>query len=117
MTKLANLGGKNISPKQLTKKVDVPFVVCFRDKLQSGYTFKELEKTNNKEFQNFLDKVSKMTVNQVDKIYRRPTDKQDKYGEYQVFHYEVSDSFRMHVINRNGHYEVIRLDPNHKVHK
>lgn len=117
MAKLTNLHGNSIKPKKLTTKVDVPFVICFRDKLQSGYTFKEFEKTNNKEFQNFLDKVSKMTVSQVDKIYRRHTDKQDKYGEYQVFHYEVSESFRIHVINYNGYYEVIRLDPNHKVHK
>lgn len=117
MTKLVNLDGNSTNPKQLTTQIDVPFVICFRDKLQSGYTFKELEKTNNKEFQNFLDKVSNMTVSQVDKMYRRPTDRQDKYGEHQIFHYEVSNSFRIHVINYNGYYEVIRLDPNHKVHK
>ena len=33
----------------LTNNVDVPFTICFRDKLQKGYTFKELERSNNKE--------------------------------------------------------------------
>lgn len=70
-----------------------------------------------KAFQRFLDKVSQMTVQQVDKLFRRQTDCSDFYEENQVQHYEVSKKFRIHVILENGRYKVIRLDPNHKFHK
>lgn len=116
MSKVTNINGSNIKPIKLTNNVDVPFVICFKDKLTKGYTFEDLEKINNKELQNFLNIVSQLSVTEVDKKYRRKTDKEDKYQGQQVFHYQVSDSFRIHVINYNGSYEVIRLDPNHKVH-
>ena len=100
----------------LTDNIDVPFELCFRYPLQKGYTFKELSKTNIKEFQAFLDKISRMTVQQVDVLFAKKPDKNDTFNNQQVFHYGVTDSFRIHVINEDGFYKIIRLDPNHKFH-
>jgi hypothetical protein len=100
----------------LTAKRDTPFILCFKYPLEKGYTLNELEKINNKELQNFLDKVSKMTVQQVDTAFARQPDKNDTFHGFQVYHYAVTESFRIHVINEAGRYKIIRLDPNHKVH-
>ena len=105
-----------IKGKKLTTKTEVPFILSFRYPLERGYTFKELTSKNNKEFQAFLDKVSKLSVQQVDEQYARRPDKNDSYNDMQIYHYEVSHSFRIHVINEDGQYRVIRLDPNHKFH-
>ena len=85
--------------------------------LEKGYTLKELSKDNIKEFQAFLNKVSHMTVQQVDNLYSRRPDKKDTYNGMQVYHYEVTRSFRIHVIIEAGYYKIIRLDPSHSVHK
>ena len=108
--------GKTKKGELLTNNRDVPFVLCFKYPLEKKYTFTELEKQNNKELQSFLDKVSRMTVQQVDTVFSRKPDKSDTYNELQVYHYAVTDSFRIHVVNENGRYMVLRLDPNHKVH-
>lgn len=100
-----------------TRNREVPFELCFKYPLENGYTFKELNPANLKQFQAFLDKVSHMTASQVDKLFFRKPDKDDKYKEMQVYHYEVSEKFRIHVVIEDGYYKVIRLDPNHKVHK
>lgn len=34
-----------------------------------------------------------------------------------MMHYAVADAFRIHVVREDGYYKIIRLDPNHKVHK
>ena len=39
------------------------------------------------------------------------------YKGRQAYHYEVTEVFRIHVINEEGYYKIIRLDPKHKVHK
>lgn len=96
---------------------EVPFELCFKYPLENGYTFKELTKDNLKQLQSFLNKVSQMTVSQVDKSFLRKTDTDDKYRGMQVYHYEVSGSFRIHVVIEAGYYKIIRLDPKHKVHK
>lgn len=101
---------------KLTQNRDVPFELCFKYPLENGYTFKELTKENNREFQSFLNKVSRMTVTQVDKAYARKPDKNDVYNGMQVYHYEVTKSFRIHVVMEAGYYKIIRLDPQHKVH-
>lgn len=103
--------------KLLTDKVDSPFELCFKYPLEKGYTFKELTKKNNKELQSFLDKVSKMTVAQVNRSFARKPDKDDTYNKLQVYHYEVTDKFRIHVVIEEGQYKVIRIDPKHNVHK
>ena len=102
---------------KLTQKTSVSFELCFKYPLEKGYTFKELTRDNCKEFQNFLNKVSRMSVQQVDEKFGRIPDKNDTYNGLQVYHYGVTDKFRIHVVNEEGYYKVIRLDPNHKMHK
>lgn len=58
-----------------------------------------------------------MTVTQVDKAFSRKPDKADTYNGMQVYHYEVTEVFRIHVVIESGYYKIIRLDPKHKVHK
>lgn len=106
-----------LSPERLTNRTDAPFILSFKYPLAKGYTFSDMSLDDVKAFQRFLDKVSQMTVQQVDKLFRRQTDCSDFYEENQVQHYEVSKKFRIHVILENGRYKVIRLDPNHKFHK
>ena len=72
---------------------------------------------SEKKLQSFLDKVSKMTVQQVDEAFSRKPDKNDIFQGHQVYHYAVTESFRIHVINEEGRYKIIRFDPNHKVHR
>ncbi len=104
---------------KLTQKQnrDVPFELCFKYPLENGYTFKELTLENVKQFQTFLNKVSQMTVTQVDRLYARKPDTNDIYNEMQVYHYEVTGSFRIHVVIEAGYYKVIRLDPRHTFHR
>lgn len=99
------------------KNREVPFELCFKYSLENGYTFKELTQENVKQFQVFLNKVSRMTVTQVDKLLSRKPDKDDTFNGMQVYHYEVTEVFRIHVVIETGYYKVIRLDPRHKVHK
>ena len=109
-------GPKSVGQK-LTNRRDVPFVLCFKYPLERNYTLTELEKQNNKELQGFLDKVSQMTVQQVDEKFARKPDKNDTFKGLQVYHYAVTDSFRIHVVNEAGRYKIIRIDPNHQFHK
>ena len=103
--------------KKLTNQREVPFELNFKYPLEKGYTFKEMTMQNVKEFQGFLDKVSRMTVWQVDRLYARKPDSNDSYNGKQVYHYGITDAFRIHVVLEDGYYKVIRLDPNHKVHR
>lgn len=100
-----------------TQNREVPFELCFKYPLENGYTFKELTNENIKQFQAFLNKVSQMTVTQVDKAYSRKPDTTDSYRSLQVYHYEVTPVFRIHVVIEAGYYKIIRLDPRHKKHK
>jgi len=102
--------------KKLTLQNDAPFELGFKYPLEKGYTFKELSQRNNKEFQIFLDKISRMTVQQVDELYAKKPDCNDRFKNMQVYHYGVTNTFRIHVVLEAGHYKIIRLDPNHKVH-
>lgn len=76
---------------KLTQKQnrEVPFELCFKYPLENGYTFKELSPENVKQFQAFLNKVSQMTVTQVDKAYSRKPDKDDTYKGMQVYHMKL----------------------------
>lgn len=102
---------------KLTNQRDVPFELCFKYPLENGYTFKELTKENIRDLQTFLNKVSQMTAQQVDQLYARKPDKSDTYKGMQVYHYEVAEAFRIHVVIEAGYYKIIRLDPRHKFHK
>ena len=86
---------------KLTQKQnrEVPFELCFKYPLENGYSFKELTTENVRQFQTFLNKVSKMSVTQVDKAFSRKPDTKDTYNGMQVYHYEVTKVFRIHVVN------------------
>ena len=115
---LTKTGEKKKSNILVSKqKLDRRFVVAFKYRLQNGYGLDELQKDNLKELQRFLDKISKMNVSDVDKQFKRKNDKNDSFEGQQVHHYEVSKKFRIHGIIEEGRFKVIRLDPNHKVHK
>jgi len=103
-------------PAVLTNRRDVRFELSFKYPLIREYNFNNLERRNINDFQRFLDKVAKMTVQQVDKAFLRSPDKNDCYDDRPVLHYEVTDTFRIHVVLEEGRYVVVRLDPNHKVH-
>lgn len=117
MSVLTNRTGTKITGQLLTNKRDVPLILGFRYPLEKKFTLTELEKRNNKELQGFLDKVSQMSVQQVDESFARKPDKDDTYRGLQVYHYEVTKSFRIHVVSEDGIYKIIRLDPNHRVHE
>lgn len=104
---------------KLTQKQnrEVPFELCFKYPLEKGYSFKNLTPENVKQFQAFLDKISRMTVTQVDRAFSRKPDVSDTYKGMQVYHYEITGAFRIHVVIEAGYYKVIRLDPKHQVHR
>lgn len=101
---------------KLTHNREVPFELCFKYPLEKNYTFKDLSKDDIKNFQAFLNKVSHMTISQVDQLFHRKNDKNDLYQGMQVYHYAITEKFRIHVVIEAGYYKVIRLDPNHRVH-
>lgn len=111
------LSTKTVSkPPKLSRKTEVPFIVSFKYPLDRKYNFTALSKSDVAAFQRFLDKVSKMTFDEVDKAFLRPTDKRDIFNESQVIHYKITDSFRVHGVIEHMRFKVLRLDPNHKVH-
>ncbi len=101
---------------KLTNFREVPFELCFKYPIEDGYSFFELSQRNVKDFQRFLNKVATMTVDQVDRLYARKPDKCDRFNGMQVYHYEVTEGFRIHVVNEAGYFKILRLDPNHKYH-
>ncbi len=102
---------------QLTARNDVPFKLAFRYKLQNHYTFKDTKPDDLKAFQRFLDKVSAMTFSQVDQLYMHPPDTDDLYNGRQVYHYELSETFRIHGFIEGDSFIAIRIDPKHRFHK
>mgnify|MGYP003325733055 CR=1 FL=1 len=117
MGKLTSLSIPTTAPKQLTTNVEASFILGFKYKLENGYSFKEMSQRNIKDFQNFLDKVCKMTVQQVDTAYSRKPDSNDVFQGKRIRHYSVTDSFRIHVVLDEGVHMILRLDPNHNFHK
>jgi hypothetical protein len=101
----------------LTNKRDTPFILCFKYPLEKRYNFSNLQMKDVKAFQKFLDKISQMTVQQVDVSFSKAPDKEDTFNGLQVYHYAVTDTFRIHVVNEAGIYKILRLDPNHAVHR
>ena len=108
---------KSVHGELLSSRNNTPFVLSFKYALQKGYKFTHLSKADLKVFQNFLDKISNMTFADVDKLYRRNSDKNDTYLAKQVIHYAVSRKFRIHGIIEGIFFYVVRLDANHNVHK
>ncbi len=104
-------------PELLTNRLEMPFVLCFKYKLENGYTLSDMKTPQFKELQVFLDRVSQMTFSQVERRYRRNSDKGDIFEGEQVIHYGIGETFRIHGIIENGQFIVLRLDPQHKYHR
>jgi len=115
--KLYTLGKLDTESERLSTISGQPFVISFQRKLEKGYRLDDLQNKNLKAFQKFLDIASELTVGQMDKLYQRPPDKKDIISGRQVQHYKVSQAFRIHGIFVEKRFEIIRIDPNHKVHK
>lgn len=116
-----NIGDVNSIPSKLTDEVDKsPFILCFSHPLDKNYKISELGQRELKAFQKFLDTTSRMTYNQVEKLYKRKNDITDKIilkgTKFQVVHFGVTDKFRLHGVIADGMFHVIRFDPNHKKH-
>ena len=114
--KLSKQNVANSKGRDLTDRTRVPFVVSFKYKLLNGYKFSDMQQKDLKAFQRFLDKVSDMTFNDVDRMYRRKSDNQDEYDGKDVIHYDCGGSFRIHGIVEDSRFKVLRIDPNHKFH-
>jgi hypothetical protein len=118
MARLAKgIDGQRIAAKRLVADSGArPFVIAFRRTLEKGYKLDDLQIADLKRMQAFFDAASQMTVDQIDARYRRRADPKDIVDGQQVQHYGRDDGFRIHGIYTDGYFEVIRIDPNHKVH-
>ena len=79
---------------------------------------KELIKQNKKGLgsETLIKAMNERLPTQVDKAFLRKPDTNDRYQGMQVYHYEVTEKFRIHVVLESRYYKIIRLDPKHKVH-
>lgn len=103
--------------ERLSNHLSSPFSLCFRYKLQNGYTFSDLNVHQLREFQAFLNRSSQMTFEQVERRYRRASDTSDTFNGDQVIHYGIGQVFRIHGIIEEAQFVVLRLDPTRKYHK
>ena len=115
MSKLTNQSTKR--HEILSSRLSSPFSLCFKYKLENGYTFLDMDTKHVKTFQKFLNQASQMTFEQAERLYRRKSDTTDVFSGDQVIHYGISEVFRIHGVIQNGQFVVIRLDPMHKFHK
>lgn len=104
-------------PTILTNRLSSPFTLCFKYKLENGYTFDEMNAAQIKDFQKFLNLASQMTFQEVERRYRRKSDTCDTFSGDQVIHYGITEGFRIHGTIEQGQFVVLRLDPAHKFHK
>ena len=102
---------------QLTRRLERPFVVCFSRKLENNYKLSGLKERNIKELHTFFEKAIGLPVKQVDDLFLRNPDKEDKLDSIQIQHYEVTKTFRIHGFYADEHFHLVRLDPKHDVHK
>lgn len=108
----------SINIKEATKFVDeISFSLKHLDFNSWGFD-KLRGPTNGKELNRFLKKYSGKSVNFFNK-YVEPciNDKQDTFMGQQINHYKVTDKFRIHGFFIGNRFKIIRIDPNHKVHK
>ncbi len=102
---------------KLTSHLSLPFTLCFKYKLQNGYTFNDLNTAQIRDLQKFLDIVSQLTSQQVKQRYERESDPNDTFNGNQVTHYGITQVFHIHGTIENGQFVVLRLDPRHHVNK
>lgn len=106
-----------INHAKLTNHLSSPFVLCFKYKLENGYSFEDLRQNDLKPLQSFLDHVADMTFQDVEKTYKRQSDRNDVYQGEQVIHLGIAKGFRIHGVLEEGRFVVLRLDPRHEFHK
>ena len=147
LTKDAKVQAEELRIFQLTNEHSAHFKVIFSHQMESGYSFDDLHRyrqrehlSNNdvmkmlKAFGKFFDDSIRLTITEVEKKYKRPSDPAD--GTYdpeagdkvQVEHFCLysteaspnrrSDSVRIHGYFRNngGYFVITRLDWFHKYH-
>lgn len=117
MDSILNGADSDKAGRLLTYRRDAAFILCFKYPLERGYKLSDLQLRDIKAFQGFLDKVARMTVQQVNNQFARKPDHADAWEGFQVYHYAVTDAFRIHVINEAGRFKILRFDPNHGVHR
>lgn len=115
MSKLANVGAAN--QEKLATGLERPFIISFKYQLERNYKLSDLQLKDIKELQSFLDRVASMTFQDVDRLYKRKSDKEDNFNGQDVVHYGYSDGCRIHGIIENGRFKIIRIDANHRFHQ
>jgi len=117
MSKLTrNVPLKDDKERKVNKYTEGRFIISFSRKLENGYRFDDLKQSDLKVLQNFFDIASQLTVQEMDEKYKRQSDKNDILYNEPVIHYGTSERFRIHGTYIEGRFEVLRIDPNHKVH-
>ena len=105
----------------LTTKNTVPFCIAINHQLENNFNFKhkKLNTARLKEFHAFIDKSVGQSISVVEKLYKRETDTNDKYGasRKQVIHFGFGENFRVHGYYEKDYFVLCRLDPAHDKHK
>lgn len=119
--KLTSIGRSQTNALEvLTGKNELPFILCFRDCLENGYTFKDLKPDDLRQFHSFLNKIAKQTITQVESSCKCENDKNDKAfddDQIQMVHFRAGARLRIHGYYEGGLFIVRRLDPQHKYHR
>jgi hypothetical protein len=100
----------------LTGRRNMPFIICFSRQLETRFDFSSLKQADIQAFHKFFRKTIGISVSHVDNNYLRKPDKNDSVGGFDILHYEVSNSFRIHGYYDKSLFHVIRLDCDHKFH-
>ncbi len=110
--------GKPKRGSVLTNVNKPKFKMSLERSLESGFCFKNLQIREIKKFNDFINKTvgRNLTVQEVNDLYGRDVDKTDIVDGNTVYHYKVSDKFRIHGYLNDGYFVICRIDPNHRVH-
>lgn len=103
----------------LTSNTKRKFKIRFGDEMNSGYDFSVLQKQSAYKFTNFLDTIVGKYWNDIDKTYRRKSDRTDIVKNHEIIHYGPSGthtSLRVHGYIEDDTFVVVRIDPNHSFH-
>ena len=113
------LTNNKIEAKQLTDKASTIFKVSIEEKLYNNYDFTVLKnKGNMEDFQNLLYKFIGKSWDDIEKLYKRKNNKDDKYNGKQIIHFGEKDkSFRLHGVRSGEYFVLLRIDPQHNYNK
>ena len=114
--------GNSRKGSNLTQVPSIPFRIAIEVDLEKDYCFQSLNKNKGyKNFQAFIDRTVGRSITEVEKAYKRQTDKQDTKTicnvKYQIIHFGLSD-LRLHgYYNPDDYFVICRIDPSHEVHR